>query len=239
MSALVSGRQLELKGRLSRTDLDLRAGELVCLIGPNGSGKTSLLHALAGIGSPSGQVLVDGVDPALEPPSRRIALLSYLSASREIAWPLIARDLVGLGLPASVGPDRVEAILALFDLKHLAGRRVDRLSTGERSRLLIARALAPDSSLLLLDEPTANLDPLWQLRLMDELRARLKGPATSTLVALHDLDLARVYADRLLVIDNGRIVADGTSAEVLAGETIAAVFGIRPVDGGWRPMVQD
>lgn len=236
MSALVVARDLELPGRLARTDLELRAGELTCLIGPNGSGKTSLLHALARIGRPSGRVTIAGVDPDREPPSRRGHLLSYLSASRDMAWPLLARDLVALGLPEDVPPSRIAEMLAVFELEPLADRRVDQLSTGERSRLLIARTLAPNARLLLLDEPTANLDPLWQLRLMDRLCLMVRRTERSALVALHDLETARRYADRLLIMDGGRIEADGTAEALLAGDHIARVFGIVSSDSGWRPI---
>ena len=236
MSVLVAARGLAMAGRLERTDLDLKAGELTCLIGPNGSGKTSLLHALGGIGAPSGQVMIGGIDPSGEPPSRRGTLLSYLSASRDIAWPLIARDLVGLGLPEGVPASRIEEMLALFELDGLADRRVDHLSTGERSRLLIARALAADARLLLFDEPTSNLDPLWQLRLMDRLSALVRGADRSALVAVHDLDIAGRYADRLLIMNGGRVVAEGPPPALLADKQIATVFGIEPSDSGLRPV---
>jgi iron complex transport system ATP-binding protein len=235
MSTLVVARSIGLPGRIDRTDLDLRAGELTCLIGPNGSGKTSLLHALARIGSPLGTVTIDGVDPAQEPPSRRGSLLSYLAASRDIAWPLIARDLVALGLPDGVPHSRIEEMLALLQLQGLSDRRVDRISTGERSRLLIARVLAAGSTLLLLDEPTANLDPLWQLRLMDHLRDLVRSSERAVLVAVHDLDLARRYADRLLIMESGRIEADGPPATLLTEGHIERVFGIVASEQGWRP----
>ena len=236
MSARVNAQDLALAGRLEPTSLDLRGGELTCLVGPNGSGKTSLLHALARIGAPSGTVLIDGVNPAYEPPARRGSLLCYLAASRDISWPLIARDLVGLGLPDGVPQSRIEETLTLLALQTLADRRVDRLSTGERSRLLIARVLATDARLLLLDEPTANLDPLWQLRLMDHLRDLVRTSGRAVLVAIHDLDIARRYADRLLIMESGRVEADGSPSALLTGGHIERVFGITASAEGWRPI---
>ena len=113
----------------------------------------------------------------------------------------------------------------------LLDRRVDTLSTGERSRVLIARALAPRPRLLLLDEPTANLDPLWQIRLMELVRAELSGADRAALVAIHDLDAAARYADRIIVMDKGRIAAEG-----LDGPHVAEIFGIERVDGRWQAV---
>ena len=234
MSALLEARGLSLPGRLHSTDLTLHAGEIACLIGPNGSGKTSLLHALAGIGRPHGAVAIEGTDPHRLAPARRQRLFSYLPASRDVAWPLTARDLIGLG-----GDNRqhaIEAVLDDLELASFADRRIDRMSTGERSRVLIARALVARPAILLLDEPAANLDPLWQLRLMDYLRARARDGEQAMLVAMHDLELARAYADRLIIMSDGRIAADGDPGELLNGPEMPRVFGIEYAAGRWRPV---
>jgi iron complex transport system ATP-binding protein len=230
MTALLEAVGVALAGRLHATDLRIEAPELVCLVGPNGSGKTSLLHALARVGGPSGEVGIDGVRPEEAAPARRRRLLSYLPASRDVAWPLAARDLVRLGA------DEAEAdeAMAALELTKWAGRRVDRLSTGERSRVLIARALAPKPRLLLLDEPVANLDPLWQLRLMERLRAAVAG-GQGAVVAMHDLDLAARYADRLVLMDEGRIVAEGEPQALLGSGQLSEVFGIERAEGAWQP----
>jgi iron complex transport system ATP-binding protein len=213
---------LSIPGRLFDVSLRIAAGELVCLVGPNGSGKTSLLHALAGIGRPAGKVDLDGVDPRTLGPSQRPHCLTYLPATRDVPWPLIARDLIALG-----GGD---ATFPALELQSLLDRRMDRLSTGERSRVLIARALAPRPRLLLLDEPTANLDPLWQIRLMELVREELNG-SRAALVAIHDLDAALRYSDRILVMSEGRIVAEG-----LDGSHVAGIFGVERADGAWRAV---
>jgi len=217
---ILEARALSLPGRLTGASLDIGGGELVGLVGPNGSGKTSLLHALAGIGRPSGTMLLDGVDPRTLDPSQRPAWLTYLPATRDVAWPLLARDLIALG---GGGP------VAGLELDALLDRRVDTLSTGERSRVLIARALAPRPKLLLLDEPTANLDPLWQIRLMERIRAEVSDGGRAALVAMHDLDSAAHHADRILVMDRGRIAAEG-----LDGPHVAAIFGVERVSGRWQ-----
>ena len=220
---ILSATDLALPGRLFDVSIDLAEGELACLVGPNGSGKTSLLHALAGIGAPSGAVTMDGIDPRRLGPSQRPNFLTYLPATRDIPWPLLGRDLIALG---GGGAD-----FAALELTSLLGRRIDTLSTGERSRLLIARALTPRPKLLLLDEPTANLDPLWQIRLMELVREEISHGGRAALVAIHDLDAAVRYADRILVMDEGRIAAEG-----LDGPHVADIFGIERVGGAWKAV---
>jgi iron complex transport system ATP-binding protein len=234
MTPLLEGEGLALPGRLQPTSLTVPAPGLTCLIGPNGSGKTSLLHAISGIGSPSGNVRINGRSATGLAPAERMRLFSYLPASREVAWPVAARDLIALGLPDD-SEERIDEAMDQLDLSGFAERRVDRLSTGERSRVLIARALAARPRLLLLDEPIANLDPYWQLKLMDILAAApARGQAV--LLALHDLDLAADYADRLILMDDGRIAADGKPAEIIGGSHIPAVFGVERSGGRWRPL---
>ena len=217
---MLNASGLSLPGRLYDASIALDAGELVCLIGPNGSGKTSLLHALAGIGGALGRVELDGVDPRRLGPAERPSWLTYLPATRDLPWPLLARDLITLGGGAAEFP--------VLELTPLLDRRIDTLSTGERSRVLIARALAPRPKLLLLDEPTANLDPLWQIRLMTLVREELKG-GRAALVAIHDLDAAERYADRVIVMKTGRIAAEGMA-------DVPAIFGVEKVDGRWEAI---
>ena len=221
MTALLSASGLTLPGRLRDAALEIAPGELVCLAGPNGSGKTSLLHALAGIGGRPGRVVLDGEDPRRAAPARRPRLMTYLPATRDLHWPLAARDLIALGGSA--------ADFSELELTPLLDRRVDTLSTGERSRVMIARALAPRPKLLLLDEPTANLDPLWQLRLMALVRAEIEQDERAALVAIHDLDAAERHADRILVMDGGRIAGEGLVC-------VPEIFGVERVGGAWREV---
>lgn len=231
--SLVQAQGLAIPSRLHPADLTLGPGSLTALIGPNGSGKTSLLHALAQIGSAKGSVQIAGEDIARQPATRRARLLAFLPASRDLPWPIAGRDLIAM---SGAEPAEVEAGINRLDLGDVALRRADRLSTGERSRVLIARALATAPRLLLLDEPTSNLDPLWQIRLMQLLREELSGAERCCVVAMHDLDAAGDYADRLIVLDGGRIAADGAPQEVLSSPVIAEVFGITRQGGRWTPV---
>lgn len=235
MTALLQASGLSLPDRLRDSAIALRGGTLTCLVGPNGSGKTSLLHALAGIGRPHGQVRIDGIDPASLGPAQRRRLYAYLPASREVSWPLSARDLIALGA-AEDDPDSIRHVLQRLDLAGMANRRIDLMSTGERSRVMIARALVAQPRVLLLDEPASNLDPLWQLRLMALLRDMARNNGQAMLVAVHDLELARDYADRLIIMSDRRIAADGDPHSLLTGPDIPSIFGIRYDEGRWRPL---
>jgi len=207
---------------LAETNLTLGPG-LTALIGPNGAGKTSLLRALAGLTRGPGAVRLD--DHPLTP-----ATHAWLPAERNIAWPITAFDAVALGLP-SPDPAAVEAALARTGTLPFARRPLDRLSTGERARVLLARALVGRPPLLLLDEPTANLDPAHALLVIALLRAEAAA-GTIVVAALHDLGLARGAADRVLVMERGRVVADGVAGVALGVDVLAAVFGVREGAGG-------
>lgn len=229
MTALVANA-IGIAGRLHATDLAVNSGELVALVGPNGGGKTSLLRALARIENASGQVAIDGegVDEAAI--ARRRQLLSFLPASRDVSWPISARDVIRLGL-GQPDDDRVAELIKLFELTPLADKPVNRLSTGERARVLTARALAAQPKLLFLDEPLSNLDPYWVLRFLDIFRAAATS-GQALLIALHDLSQLHHFSRALLVSD-GRVQMDEAPASLMASERFEETFRIRPIDGGW------
>ena len=222
MTPLLSARALVLAGRLESTDLAVESGQLVCLVGPNGSGKTSLLHALSGIGGGGGTVRIDGRDPHAVAPAERRRLFAYLPASRDILWPLTARDVAGLGHDGE--PAAIDRVFEELELAALADRRVDRLSTGERSRVLLARALAAQPKLLLLDEPVAgmNLEETEDMaRYLVEVREEL---GLAMIMVEHHMALVMDLADRVLALDFGSALTVGTPDEVQADPRVAEAY---------------
>jgi iron complex transport system ATP-binding protein len=219
---------------LKRLDLALQPGALVGLVGPNGAGKTTLLRALAGLSAGPGLVTVGDMLLSALSPAVRARRLAWLPADRDVAWPLLGRDLVQLGLGPGAARDdaAVASALRAADAAGFAERRVDTLSTGERARVLLARALVARPDWLLLDEPVANLDPWHRLDIM-ALLAREAARGAGVVVALHDLDLA-ARCDRVLLMHDGAVVGDGAPGEVLAPGPLAAIFGIRRAGHGWE-----
>ena len=219
-----------LDARLDPTDLTVGSGELVAVVGPNGGGKTSLLRALARVEGAAGRVEIDGEDVDQAPEARRRQLLALLPASRDIGWPIAARDVIALGLAV---PDRVriDELLAWFELEQLADRPVSRLSTGECARVLMARALAAKPRVLLLDEPLSNLDPYWVRRFIELFRSSANA-GQLLLVAVHDLTLIDRF-DRAVLVADGRIQMDERPASLVASERFEQIFRICRTSGGW------
>jgi iron complex transport system ATP-binding protein len=214
--------------------LQLEAGELVGLIGPNGAGKTSLLRALAGI--PAADARVRWQDRPLPDLSdiERARAIAYLPQAAQASWPLPVRELVALGrLPhrrfgerSSPADDAaVERALGLADLRDFADRPIDSLSGGERTRAHLARAFAVEAPALLVDEPTASLDPYHQLavmRLLDEYRR----DGRLVVAVLHDLNIALAHCTRLLLMDGGAIVRDGEPRAVIDDAALARHYRV-------------
>ena len=214
--------------------LSLNAGELVALVGPNGAGKTTLVRALAGLVPAQGAItLQDKSLDALSPRARARAV-AYLPQGHVFHWPMSVESIVMLGRAPHGDPfssnspaDRaaVTQAMATTETQVFAERPVTTLSGGEKARVALARALATQAPVLLADEPTAALDPRHQLVVMELLRHAARS-GNAILAIMHDLTLAARFADRVLVMNEGRIVAEGTPAEALAPERLAAVFGI-------------
>lgn len=220
--------------------LSVQSGELVGLIGPNGAGKSTLLKAMLGLRArDSGDVLLDGADFLVQPPTRRARHVGFLPQERHVEWRLPSRDIVMLGryphrtrFGGPTAEDRAAVARALdaVDGHAIADRPVSVLSGGERTRILLARALAVETPLLLADEPITALDPYHQLHVMEILRERTRAGA-GILVVIHDLALAARFMDRLVLMHEGRIAADGPPAQVLTPELLGRVYRIAALSG--------
>ncbi len=218
---------------LESVALTLRPGELVGVVGPNGSGKTTLLRALLGTAPlAAGSVRVRGRELSTWGARDLARELGVVAQREEAVFPLLVRESVALGRYAHLGPvaamgerdDRaVHDAMERTDILGLAERRTDTLSGGEWQRVRIARALAQEPGALLLDEPTASLDVRHEMEVL-ELAHRLCTQGLGVLLVTHHLNLAARYADRLLVLHQGRLAAEGPPAMVLTPEVLTPVF---------------
>ena len=230
------GPQAVLKG----IDLEIGADAVIGLIGPNGAGKTTLLRSLLGlIAAERGRVCLDGRNILAVPAAERARSIAYLPQGGTVAWSLCVSDVVSLGrlpfegrgtTPHAAGTDPVERAMAATGVSHLGRRNVHELSGGERARVMLARALAGDPAVLLADEPVAALDPYHQLAVMELLVSRARS-GRAVIVVMHDLALAARFCDRLILLDEGRVVGDGPPATVLGPAALAATYKVEAVMG--------
>jgi iron complex transport system ATP-binding protein len=244
----IDGLEVRYGARLAVRPLSVKlaAGELVALVGPNGAGKSSLLKAIAELLPHSGTVRWNGAALAKLDARARARVVAYLAQTPALHWPMVARELVGLGrlphrayssAPTDVDHEAVSWALAQTEASAFAERSVERLSVGERARVLLARALAVRAPVLLVDEPIAMLDPYHQLQIMavlqayargapEELGAMTKGdvndvPRGALVIAvLHDLALAARFCTRVLLLDDGAVVNDGRPAQALSAAAL-------------------
>ena len=209
---------------VDKVTLALEPSDFLGLIGPNGSGKTTLMRAALGILEHEGSSSLAALSQ-----SDRAKQAAWLPQVREIAWGLSVRDLVGLGRlpfgPIQKNDAHAEAAIIKMDLGAFSDRIATQLSGGEQARVLIARALAQDTPILMADEPTASLDPANQistLKIFSELAQDGKGIISS----IHDLGLAARYCTKLALLDRGKLVAFGSADEVLTPDNLQTVFSI-------------
>ncbi len=209
---------------VNQASLSAGPGEFVGLIGPNGAGKTTLMRAALGLIPASGTASL-----AALPPARRALTAAWLPQTREAAWPITTEALIRLGRIPHARPDAdpraIAATMARMGIADLRHRPVTELSGGELARVLIARALAQDTPVLMADEPIAGLDPAHQIAAMQTFRA-LAGDGRLVIASLHDLGLAARHCTRLVMMAKGRIVADGPPSKVLTPALLGQVFGI-------------
>jgi iron complex transport system ATP-binding protein len=216
LSASLGGRRV-----LEDISFAVGPGELVGLIGPNGAGKSTLLRAVMDLTPASGDIALDGQDSRSMTAARRALKVAYMAQSRDVAWAMPVADLVALGrLP------HLPRLSPLRRQDHAAvARQATALSGGELARVLAARVLAQETPLLLADEPAAGLDPAHQIGLMRIFRS-LAGEGRSVVVSTHDLGLAARSCTRLILLDRGRVVADGAPEDVVTQDNLRSVYGV-------------
>ncbi len=221
---------------LKDADAEFRTGELVALLGRNGSGKSTLLRSIAGLESPlAGEVVIGGGNIFTMSPLQRASTVSFVTTERRRVVNLLAEDLVALGrapytswLGRMQERDReiVAESLSLVGMSHMARRSVERLSDGELQRVMIARALAQQTPVILLDEPTAFLDMPSRYELVELLTSLTHDQGKSIIFSTHELDIAQDYCDVIALIDNGSIrtirAANGESSDA-----VERIFGIK------------
>jgi iron complex transport system ATP-binding protein len=220
---------------VTKATLQVSSGEFVAIVGPNGAGKSSLVKAALGLlPLESGQVRLNGHDPAKMAPQARARQVAYLPQARSLAWPLAVRDIVALGrfafgaAPGRLGEvdaDAVAAAMTACSITPLSDRPTDTLSGGELARVHVARALAAQAPLLVADEPTAALDPAQALAVMQVI-ANFCAGGGAAVVIVHDISLAARFASRIIVMKQGVLLADGPPKQALTPETLRDAFGL-------------
>lgn len=237
---MLTSRQLSVaygdKSVLQDINLSLKPGEILGLIGPNGAGKTSLIRALSAVIRPSGgQVLINETDLADLPEAQRARQIAVVPQASDLPPAFSVLQCVALGRTPHLNwlgrlslsdEAKVQEALQAAEIEALADRLTGELSGGEKRRVLLARALAQDCPILLLDEPTAHLDLHHQVGLLELLRRMVAERQLAVLIAMHDLNLASVYTDRLVLLVNGRIQAQGAPASVLTQETLQSAYQV-------------
>ena len=227
----------EIEGSTLLDGVDLHAdrGQLVGLIGPNGAGKSTLLRTISGIlRYRGGAVLLEGEDLRSLSPRDVAATLALVPQIAPYTYGFTSIELVLMGRYPHLGRFQIEGreddriardAMRLTETEQFADRTLDTLSGGERQRVFVARALAQQPRILLMDEPTANLDILHQLKVLDLVR-RLVADGLTAVAAIHDLNMAARYCDKLVLLNKGHVLAEGSPADVLTPDTIESVFGV-------------
>ena len=233
---------------LHAVDVAVAPGEIVGVIGPNGSGKTTLVRVLSGTVAPAaGLVRLDGIPLASLRRRERARRLAVVPQDPVLEFPFTALEVVlmgrapylgTLGFPRARDLAIARDAMSRLDVAGLEDRPLDRVSGGERQRVLLARALAQEARVLLLDEPTTHLDLRHQAGMHDVVRALARERGVAVVSVLHDLNLAALYCDRLVLLAGGRVVRAGTPADVLSADVLRSAFatdvyvGVHPVTGG-------
>ncbi|ANH07575.1 ABC transporter ATP-binding protein [Shinella sp. HZN7] len=227
--------------------LQVRKGELVGLLGSNGSGKSTLIKTIAGINRHTRGSITwnDGTDLAALPRRELAKIVAYVPQSIGLSFALDIKEAVLLGRTPYFGTrprdddwDHVEAAMRLLGLDELGDRAVNELSGGQGQRVLIARALAQDPEILLLDEPTSALDIRYQWQTLSVARAVTRKNNVAGVIAIHDLNQAARFTDRVVFLHDGEVIADGPPADVYSPELIKRVYGVDVELSAYKGFVQ-
>lgn len=235
---------------LREVSMQVCPGELVCIAGPNGSGKTTLLRCLLDILRPyKGIITADGQGLQELSSRQRAKHLSYVPQNSPSKFPMTVFDMVLMGRrpylnrrPSEEDLAKVGQVLETMAIDHLSMQEFDRLSGGEQQKVLLARAFVQEAKYMLLDEPTSNLDLKHQLEVMDILRQMVRNKEIGAFVAIHDLNLAQRYSDRVVLINKGAIHSIGPPQEVMTPPAIEQVYGVRVryiSDNGYKYLVPE
>lgn len=225
------------KTSLKNINLNLQAGCFYGLIGPNGSGKTTLINLLANITRPTnGEIILQGRNISSYSRKALASTISLVPQSFAMEFEYSVFDVVMMGrhpyIPRFGTPDsddtqHVQKALETLDIQHLSERYVTRLSGGERQRVLVARALAQNTSIMLLDEATASLDIRHTIDIMQALKSKVADKNVTVIAAIHDLDLAAAFCDELIVLRDGQLIQNGPVATTLTSELLSDAFGVQ------------
>ena len=231
---------------LGPVDLGIEEGGVTALIGPNGAGKSTLLTIIGRLLEPdSGRVLVGGLDVRAAKPRDLAKVVSILKQENHFVARLTVRQLVTFGrFPHSAGriteADRraIHAAIAFLDLAGMEDRFIDELSGGQRQRAFVAMVLAQDTDYVLLDEPLTGLDMRHAVSMMGQVRAAADALGKTIILVIHDVNFAAAYADRIVALADGCVVASGTPAEIISSEVLERVFEtpVQVVDHGGHPL---
>lgn len=216
------------------------AGTVTGILGPNGAGKSTLLKAVAGLLPITGRVMLGGHDLAGLSPQDRARRIGYLPQDHRLHWPITVREVVRLGLLATIGQDhgparvdlaRVDQAMADTDVTALAERPATALSGGERARVHLARVLAGSPAVILADEPVAALDPAHQITVMELLRRQAVSAGRCVVLVLHDLTLAARFCDQVILLQDGRMTAADSPRQAMTPERLEPLYGTRFLTG--------
>ena len=205
-------------------------GKLVGIMGPNGAGKSTLLKTIAGIlPIDKGEIWFDDNRLTTMSAAQKSQQLAYLAQNTEIHWDLSVYDVIALGLPNPLNrakeQEKVRSISETFSVSHLLEKSFRQLSGGEKARVQLARCCIKNAPLLLADEPIAALDPFYQIDIMEQLKSLT--PSHTCVVAIHHLSLAYKFCDEVILLNQGQIIANGKTTQVLTAENLAKAFGIQ------------